>query len=129
MQQVYKADTKILARYGLMGNVSSFVELWPQGKDKNFLVKIGPQRDKTCLRGFQQSNYQICQLSYTDYSKIIESFACSKSRCDCFLRVNKKGANQNAQMCRLVCAFVVHKFTPKKRFSHVKAQLALQFLA
>ena len=37
--------------------------------------------------------------------------------------MNSKGADQSAQMCRLVCACVVRK-PPKDRFSHVKAQLA-----
>ena len=39
-----------------------FVRLYQPEKD----ISIGPQRDKTCLRGFRQSETQPSLLSYRD---------------------------------------------------------------
>ena len=45
----------------------------------------------------------------------ISNFTCSVFRDDTFQNANNKGADQSAQMCRLVCAFVVCK-PPKTGF-------------
>ena len=74
----------------------------------------GPRRDKTCLRCYQRSEFQTSLLSYRD---LLENwnFACSKLRYDTFKTANNEGADQTAQMRRLVCACVVHK-PPKTGF-------------
>ena len=74
----------------------------------------GPQRDKTCLRGFWKSEAGTSPLSYTDYLEIW-NFACSKPRYDTIKKVNNKGADQTARMRRLVCACVNRK-PPKTGF-------------
>ena len=70
-----------------------------------FLSLYGPRHEKTCLRGFWQSEIQTSLLSYRDK---LENwiFACSKFRYHTFQKANNKGADQTAQMRRLVCAFV-----------------------
>ena len=77
-------------------------------------VKSGPRREKTCLPDFRQSEIQTSLLSYRD---LLENgtFARSKSRYDTFHKVNNIGADQTAQMRRLVCACVVRK-PPKTGF-------------
>ena len=44
------------------------LELAPTGKCKYFKVHVlyGPRREKTCLRGFRQSEFQTNLLSYRD---------------------------------------------------------------
>ena len=42
------------------------------------VVAYGPRREKTCLRGFQQSEFRTSLLSYGDYLENL-NFACSKS--------------------------------------------------
>ena len=76
--------------------------------------QYGPRRNKTCLWGFLQSETQTSLLSYRD---LLENwnFACSKFRYDTFQNANYNGADQSAQMRRLVCAFVVSKL-PKTGF-------------
>ena len=68
----------------------------------------GPRREKTCLRGFRQSEIQTSLLSYRDYLETWH-FACSKSRYDSLQQANNKGADQTARMHRLVCVFVIRK--------------------
>ena len=84
---------------------------------------IGPRREKTCLRGFRQSEYLTSLLGY---SEMLENgkFACSSFRYDTFQQANNKGAGQTARMRRLVCSFVVPNPTPtpEDRFSRVEAQ-------
>ena len=75
----------------------------------------GPQREKTCLRGFRRSEIQISLLGYKN-QLVTWTFARSKSRYDSFQFANNKGADQTARMRRLVCAFVVRK-PPKPGFS------------
>ena len=64
---------------------------------------IGPRREKTCLRGFRQSELQTSLLSYTVYLENY-NFTCSKFTYDSFQNANNKGADQTAPMRRLVCA-------------------------
>ena len=77
-------------------------------------VIFGPRRDKTCLRGFQQSKTQTSLLSYIDKLEIW-NFACCKLDYDTFHAANNIGADQSALMRRLVCAFVVGQ-PPKTGF-------------
>ena len=77
-------------------------------------TSIGPRREKTCLRGFRQSEIQTSLLSYRDQLEN-GNFACSKFRYDTFQKANNKDADQTARMRRLVCAFVVRK-APKTGF-------------
>ena len=74
----------------------------------------GPRREKTCLRGVRQSQFQTSLLSYRDYLENLH-FACSWSRYGTFQLANNKGADQTARMRRLVCACVVRK-PPKSGF-------------
>ena len=64
--------------------------------------------------GVSDSDIQTSLLSYRDYPKNL-NFAGGKYRYDTFQLTNNKGANQTAQMCRLVSAFVVGK-PPKTGF-------------
>ena len=82
---------------------------------------IGPRREKTCLRGFRQSEFLTSLLGY---SEMLENgkFACSSFRYDTFQQANNKGADQTARMHRLDCSFVVPNPTPEDRFSRVEAQ-------
>ena len=80
-----------------------------------FLVMLsGPRRQKTCPRGFRQREIQTSLLSYKDYVENRNS-TCSTFTYDNFQNVNNKGADQTAQMRRLVCACVVRK-PPKTGF-------------
>ena len=74
----------------------------------------GPRREKTCLQGVHQSEFQTSLLSYRDYLENW-NFTCSKFILDTIQRVNNKGADQTALMRRLVCACVVRK-PPKTGF-------------
>ena len=87
------------------------------------LAIYGPYREKTCLRGFWQNETQTSLLSHRDE---LENwyFIWRKFRYNTFQKANNKGADQTAQMPRLVCAFVVSQ-TPKDRFSRVKAHIWL----
>ena len=62
---------------------------------------------QTCLQGLRQSETQTTLLSYRDQLENCK-FTCSKFRYT-FNLANNKGADQTAQMRRLVCAFVVRK--------------------
>ena len=66
----------------------------------------GPRREKTCLLGFCQREFQTSLLSYRDNLENW-NFTCSKLTYDAFQKTNNKGADQTARMCRLVCACVV----------------------
>ena len=77
--------------------------------------------EKTCIRGFRQSEIQTSLLSYRDQLENW-NFTCSKFMYDTFQKANNKGADQSAQMRRLVCACVVHK-PPEDRFSRVVAHI------
>ena len=72
---------------------------------------IGPRREKTCLRGFRQSEIQTSHLSYRDNLENW-NFTCSQFS---FQKANNKGADQTARMRRLICACVVRK-PPKTGF-------------
>ena len=61
---------------------------------------IGPRRDKTCLRGFQQSENQT---SYNFEILLVASLN------NTFQNANSKGSDQTARMRRLGCTFVVRK--------------------
>ena len=75
---------------------------------------FGPRREKICLRGVGQSEFQTTLLSYRD--KLENSdFTRSKFTNDNFQKANNKGADQTARMRRLVCACVVRK-PPKTGF-------------
>ena len=86
---------------------------------KNFGLKMwivsypspfGPHPKKTYryLQGFRKSEFQTSLLSYTDWLENW-NFTCSKFTYDTFHKANNKGADQTAQMCRLVCSCVVRK--------------------
>ena len=64
--------------------------------------------------GVRQSEFQTSLLSFGDKLENWNS-TCSEFTYDTFLKVNNKGADQTAQMRRLVCACVVHK-SPKTGF-------------
>ena len=64
---------------------------------------FGPRLDKTCLRGFRQSEIQTSLLTYRDYLENC-NFACSKLRYDTFRRANNKGADQTALIRLRGCA-------------------------
>ena len=94
----------------------------------HLLVKIinGPRREKSCLRGFHQSEFQTSLLSYRDYLENWNSI-CSKFTYDSFQKANNKGADQTVRMRRLVCACVVRK-PPKTGFlatRHILSQCKL----
>ena len=74
----------------------------------------GPGRDKTCLRGFRESENLTSHPSYRDKLEHW-NFAWSMLRDGTFQKVNNIGADQSAQMRRLVCTFVVRK-PPKTGF-------------
>ena len=77
-------------------------------EDQEYIHKIGPHRNKTRLRGFQQSETQTSLLSYRgELENEISSVACLDY--DIFPKANVKGPNQTARLHRLVCTFVVHK--------------------
>ena len=65
---------------------------------------FGPRREKTCLRGFCQSELQTTLLSY----RLAFTY-------DTFVIGNNKGADQTVRKPRLVCACVVCK-PPKTGF-------------
>ena len=75
--------------------------------DDNPLLN-GPRREKTCLRGFRQSEFQTSPLSYSDQLEKW-NFTCSKLTYASFQKANNIGADQTVQMRRLVCACVVCK--------------------
>ena len=75
---------------------------------------IGPPREKTCLQGFQLSEFQISLISYRD-QLVNWNSAWSKFTYITIQNGNNKGADQTARMRRLVCACVVHK-PPKTGF-------------
>ena len=68
-------------------------------------------RNKSRLQGFWRSKFQTSFLKHQRYKDKPEYqiFACSMFRDDSFQKPNNKGADQTAQMRRLVCAFVVRK--------------------
>ena len=72
------------------------------------------RREKTCLRGFRQSEFQTSLLSYRDKLENC-NFTCSKYTYNTFQKANNEGADQTARMRRLVCACVVRK-PPKTGF-------------
>ena len=80
-------------------------------------IIYGPRRDKTCLRGFQQSEAQTSLLSYRDKLEI-RNFACCKLNCDTFHAVNNKGADQSARMFA----------NPEDRFYCVEAHIKIYFV-
>ena len=91
--------------------------------------KHGPQHDKACLRSLRQNETQTSLLRGWGENW---NFTCVKFRYDTFQKTNNKGADQAAQMRRLVCAFVVHK--PQRRFfshrgpnSNLEILLSLSF--
>ena len=75
---------------------------------------FGPRREKTCLRGFRQSEFQTSLTNYRDQLEN-KNFTCSKIIYDTFQKANNKDADQTARMRRLVCACVVRK-PPKTGF-------------
>ena len=79
------------------------------------------RREKNCLRGFRQSEFQTSLLSYRDYIEN-SNFTCSKITYDTFHKSNNKDADQTARMRRLVCACVVRK-PPKTGFARVEAHM------
>ena len=74
----------------------------------------GPFCEKTCLRGFRQSEIQTSFLNYRDNLEDL-NFTSSKLTYTIFQKVNNKGADQTARMRRLVCAYVVRN-PPKTGF-------------
>ena len=74
----------------------------------------GPRREKTCLRGIREIEFQTslvsCRYQLEDWN-----FTSSKFTYDTFQKANNKGADQTARMRRLVCACVVRK-PPKTGF-------------
>ena len=75
----------------------------------------GPRRDKTCLRGFRQSEFQTNPLSYIDYLENW-NFTCSKFTYDIFQNAHNKGAD-HLRLC--------NSQITEDRFSRVKAQICL----
>ena len=69
---------------------------------------IGPRRDKPCHRCFRESETETSLPSYRDWLEHWD-FAGSMLRYGTFQKANNKGADQFAQMRRLVCAFVGRK--------------------
>ena len=69
-------------------------------------LQYEPRHKKTCLRGFRPGKTQTGMLSYRDK---LESwnFGFCKYRYYTIEVANNKGADQTAQMRRLICAFVV----------------------
>ena len=82
---------------------------------KNYLFKglnkqltYEPCHEKTCLRDFQPGKTQTGLLSYRDQLVFKFSFfVFSKYRYYTIQVANNKGADQTAEMRRLICAFVV----------------------
>ena len=74
----------------------------------------GPRREKTCLRGIRESEFQTSLVSYRDQLEDW-NFTSSKFTYDTFQNANNRGADQTARMRRLVCACVVRK-PPKTGF-------------
>ena len=70
------------------------------------MVLFEPRHEKTCLRGFRPGKTQTSLLSYRDKLEAW-TFGYSKKRYYTIQAVNNKGADQTAQMHRLICAFVV----------------------
>ena len=62
--------------------LASSPESWllPDGSTE---IIIGPRRDKTCPRGFRQSEFQTSLLSYRDKLENL-NFTCSKCTYDSF---------------------------------------------
>ena len=79
----------------------------------------GPRREKTCLQGFCQSEFQTDLLSYRDYLGNW-NFTCTKFTYATFQKANNKGADQIARMRRLVWACFVRKY-PKTGFLATRA--------
>ena len=75
---------------------------------------FGPRREKTCLRGFRQSEIQTSLPSYRDALEN-RNFTRSKFTYETYQKANNKGAEQSARMRRLVCVCVVRK-PPKTGF-------------
>ena len=71
---------------------------------ENELISYGSRRNKTCLRGFLQSETQASLLSYRDYLENCK-YTCSKFRYHTIQKANKKCVDQTAQ----ICAFAVGK--------------------
>ena len=86
-------------------------------------VIIGPHCNKTCLRGFLQSKLLNRLLSYRDSLENL-NFTCIKFTYNTFQRANAKGADQTAQMRRLVCVCGVHKPLKTCGFLTSRAQLS-----
>ena len=70
---------------------------------RELVIRYGPRREKTCLRGLRQSETQTSLCSYRDYLEN-RNFVCSKLRYGAFPKANNKGSDQT-----LVCIFVVCK--------------------
>ena len=83
----------------------------------------GPRRDKTCLRGFRQSDTQTSPLNHRDYLEDCK-FTFGKFTYDPIQNVNNKGADQTARMRRLVCACAIRK-PPKTGFLASRALIIL----
>ena len=83
-------------------------------RESVYCQTYGPRREKTCLWGVRQSEFQTSLFSYRDFL-VIKKLTCSKFNYDSFQTANNKGTDQTARMCRLVCACVVHKL-PKTGF-------------
>ena len=82
----------------------------------------GLRRETTCLQCIHQSGFQTSLLSYRNKLDN-RNFACSKCTYDNFVIRNNKGADQTAQMRRLVCACVIGPPPPKDRFFCMEAQV------
>ena len=80
-------------------------------------MSYGPQRDKTCLRGFRESEVKTSLYSYRDYLENW-NFACSKFTSNHFQKANNKDADQTARMRRQ---------TPQDRFSRVEAHYIINY--
>ena len=97
-----------------------FQSLWPSPQFlKNCThsinpISFGPRRERACLRGFRQCEFQTSLLSYRDQ---LENLNSTSVMCTyiTFQKPNSKGADQSARMRRLVCVFVVRK-PPKTGF-------------
>ena len=65
---------------------------YKKGSEDNIQLIIGPRREKTCLRGFRQSEIQTSLLSYRD---LLENwnFTSTKITYDTFKKANNKGAD------------------------------------
>ena len=87
------------------------------------LQLFGPRREKTCIWGFRQSEFQNSLLSYRDALEN-RKFTRSKFTYGTLQKANNKGADQSARMRRLVCVCVVRK-PPKTGFLALRPILSM----